>query len=75
MNPLSVRPLMELEDEIFQKMLKSFDPIVSGEDGCVVQQQGGADDMEGSSEAENEAIQPKTRAPPVKPSREEMENT
>ena len=70
---MSVRPLMNLEEEIFQKMLKPFDPTESGEDGCVDEQPRGANDTRGESVIEDEAIQPRTRAPPVNPSREEVE--
>ena len=73
MNPLSVRPLLEMEDETFRNMLKPFDPTQEGEDRCVEDQQE-TDIVPGEDQAaEEEATQPKTRAPPVKPSREEVE--
>ena len=54
-------------------ILKLFGLKESGEDRCADEQPGEANDARGGRVIEDEATQPKTRAPPVKPSREEVE--
>ena len=68
MNPSSVRPLLEMEEGVFQRMMEPFDPTLQGEDRMVRAQPAGNEEDE-----EEEATQPKVSVAPTQPSREEVE--
>ena len=61
MNPQSVRPLLNLEKDVFQKMSEPFDPARPEEEQRVTKE---------NREKEDEATPPKTRAAPAQPSPE-----
>ena len=54
MNPPSVRPLLEMEEGVFERMMEPFDPNPQGEDRRVRTQPEGDEENK-----EEEATQPK----------------
>ena len=57
-----------MEARVFRDMLEPFDPAEEETE------QGVTDETEGAENPEQEAVRPKTRAPPKQPSAEEVEN-
>ena len=72
---MSVRPIHDLEERVFRDMLEPFDPTESEDEQAVTNSGNCAENPEENpEEREGEAVQPKTRAPPKQPSKEEVEN-
>ena len=65
---LSVRPLSEIEEGVFERMMEPFDPAAQGEDRKEKEQPVGNE-----GDKEEEATQPKVSVAPTQPSREEVE--
>ena len=75
MKPSSVRPLCDLEDRVFRQMMEPFDPTESEDEQGVTNRESSAENPEENpGDGEEEAVRPKTRAPPKQPSAEEVEN-
>ena len=76
--PMSVRPIRDIEEDVFRRMIEPFDPTQTEVEQWVA---GRERERERERESENleenldgdEAVQPKTKPPPAKPSAEEVE--
>ena len=73
---MSVRPILDIEDSVFQKMMEPFDPTREEVEQWVADSENRQENREENPENPDseEASRPKTRAPPAKPSAEEVEN-
>ena len=70
-DPLSVRPIMEIEEDMFQRMMEPFNPTEHDEEGSVTSEQHAKDDSQKNHE-ETEVVQPRIRMPPTQPSPEDV---
>ena len=69
---MSVRPLRKTEEDVFQKMIEPFDPTQTEVEQGVTEREKRSRDPDENLDGE-EAMQPRTKPPPVKPSAEEIE--
>ena len=69
---MSVRPNRSLEEDVFHKMIEPFDPTQAEEEEWVANRERAGEKSEEDLE-EEEAVRPKTKPPPTKPSAEEVE--
>ena len=70
---MSVRPIHDLEERVFRDMMEPFDPTESEAEQGVTAGEGEMENPE-MENPEEEAVRPKTKAPPKQPSAEEVEN-
>ena len=68
---MSVRPLLDIEEDVFRRMIEPFDPTRNETEQGVTERARDSADPEDCSEGE--ARQPRTKPPPVKPNAEEVE--
>ena len=69
---MSVRPNRDIEEDVFQKMIEPFDPTNIEVEQRVTDRERESEDIEENHDGD-EAVQPKTKPPPAKPSAEEVE--
>ena len=72
--PMSVRPIRDIEEDVFRKMIEPFDPTQTEVEQWVAGRERESENLEENLDGD-EAVQPKTKPPPTNAALKRSRNT